>query len=58
MVVGYFFVMSHKMTGHAAPMRKKNVRERRATGVGIAGKSRVVGPLTLGEKKVMVVHGA
>ena len=26
MVVGYFFVMSHKMTGHAAPMRKKNVR--------------------------------
>ena len=39
-------------------MRKKNVRERRATGAGIAGKSRVVGPLALGEKRVLVVHGA
>ncbi|KAM5544546.1 hypothetical protein V8D89_001444 [Ganoderma adspersum] len=39
-------------------VRKKNVRERRATGAGIASKSRVVGPLALGEKRVLVVHGA
>ena len=41
-------------------VRKKNVRERRATGVGIVGAkgSKVVGPVALGEKHVMVVHGA
>ena len=41
-------------------VRKKNVRERRATGVGIVGGkgSKVVGPVALGDRHVMVVHGA